>query len=245
MYCAPWERTWCRVPPEVPEIDLAPISAQPIRHPRTSIGVTSTLVSAAIGAVVTAVLMTGTGGETDVVDPTSDSVAIAKPTPTSLAPGSTFRAPPRPPPRSTAETPVRSQPPAPPDHPLSAAPVAGALTSGYGARWESVHYGLDIANDIGTPIVSVTDGVVLESGPASGFGLWVRIRQDDGTVGVYGHINESLVSAGERVLAGQTIATVGNRGNSTGPHLHYEVWQSESTKLDPMAWLRARGVALQ
>ncbi|WP_242676805.1 M23 family metallopeptidase [Rhodococcus sp. ABRD24] len=120
--------------------------------------------------------------------------------------------------------------------------MSGTLTSSYGARWGTTHYGLDIANDIGTPIVSVTDGTVLEAGPASGFGLWVRILQDDGTIGVFGHINEALVTAGQKIRAGEQIATVGNRGQSTGPHLHYEVWQSDGTKIDPTAWLRARGV---
>ncbi len=125
--------------------------------------------------------------------------------------------------------------------PLTMAPVSGTLTSNYGPRWGSTHYGLDIANEIGTPIVSVTDGTVLESGPASGFGLWVRILQDDGTIGVFGHINETLVTAGQKVRAGELIATVGNRGQSTGPHLHYEVWQADGQKVDPMAWLDARG----
>lgn len=125
------------------------------------------------------------------------------------------------------------------------APVSGTLTSNYGPRWGSTHYGLDIANEIGTPIVSVTDGTVLESGPASGFGLWVRILQDDGTIGVFGHINETLVTAGQKVRAGELIATVGNRGQSTGPHLHYEVWQEDGQKVDPMAWLDARGVQIQ
>ncbi|MCJ0950316.1 M23 family metallopeptidase [Rhodococcus sp. ARC_M8] len=129
--------------------------------------------------------------------------------------------------------------------PLTMAPVSGTLTSNYGPRWGSTHYGLDIANEIGTPIVSVTDGTVLESGPASGFGLWVRILQDDGTIGVFGHINETLVTAGQKVRAGELIATVGNRGQSTGPHLHYEVWQADGQKVDPMAWLDARGVQIQ
>ena len=126
--------------------------------------------------------------------------------------------------------------------PLTASPVSGTVTSAYGPRWGSTHYGLDIANTIGTPIVSVTDGVVIEAGPADGFGLWVRIRQDDGTIGVYGHIDEALVSAGQRVAAGDLIATVGNRGQSTGPHLHYEVWQADGAKSDPTTWLAARGV---
>ncbi|MCJ0905163.1 M23 family metallopeptidase [Rhodococcus sp. ARC_M6] len=129
--------------------------------------------------------------------------------------------------------------------PLTVSPVSGTLTSNYGPRWGSTHYGLDIANEIGTPIVSVTAGTVLESGPASGFGLWVRILQDDGTIGVFGHINETLVTAGQKVRAGELIATVGNRGQSTGPHLHYEVWQADGQKVDPMAWLDARGVQIQ
>lgn len=124
----------------------------------------------------------------------------------------------------------------------SIAPVSGTLTSNYGPRWGTTHYGLDVANDIGTPIVSVTDGTVLEAGPASGFGMWVRIQQDDGTIGVFGHINEALVTAGQKVRAGEQIATVGNRGQSTGPHLHYEVWQADGVKTDPMAWLQARGI---
>ena len=123
-------------------------------------------------------------------------------------------------------------------------PVSGALTSSFGPRWGTSHYGLDIANTIGTPIVSVTDGTVLEAGPASGFGLWVRILQDDGTIGVFGHIDQALVSAGQRVRAGEQIATVGNRGQSTGPHLYYEVWEPDGRKADPMAWLNARGVQI-
>ncbi|GGM45396.1 peptidase [Longimycelium tulufanense] len=121
-------------------------------------------------------------------------------------------------------------------------PAEGVFTSGFGARWGTSHQGVDIANAIGTPIRSVADGVVVESGPASGFGLWVRIRHNDGTVTVYGHINESLVQAGQRVTAGQQIATMGNRGQSTGPHLHFEVWLNGSQKIDPRPWLAERGI---
>lgn len=122
------------------------------------------------------------------------------------------------------------------------APTTGRITSNYGPRWGTTHYGLDIANDIGTPIVSVMDGEVIDSGPASGFGLWVRIRHDDGTITVYGHINETLVSEGQRVTAGEQIATVGNRGYSTGPHLHFEVHLGGERKTDPLAWLEANGI---
>jgi murein DD-endopeptidase MepM/ murein hydrolase activator NlpD len=121
-------------------------------------------------------------------------------------------------------------------------PAQGRLTSGFGARWGTSHYGIDIANSIGTPIYATTDGVVVESGPASGFGMWVRLEHSDGTISVYGHINESLVSEGQHVAAGEQIATMGNRGQSTGPHLHFEIWRNGSEKINPLTWLRSYGV---
>ena len=121
------------------------------------------------------------------------------------------------------------------------APVEGTITSNFGPRWGSTHYGLDVANEIGTPIYSATDGEVINSGPANGFGLWVQVRADDGTVTTYGHIDETLVEVGQQVTAGEQIATVGNRGQSTGPHLHFEV-QIDGEKVDPLEWLRSNGV---
>jgi murein DD-endopeptidase MepM/ murein hydrolase activator NlpD len=128
--------------------------------------------------------------------------------------------------------------------PTVAKPAEGSFTSGFGARWGTTHYGVDIANSIGTPILSAMDGVVVEAGPASGFGLWVRVQHNDGTVTIYGHVNETLVSAGQQVRAGQQIATMGNRGQSTGPHLHFEVWINGSQKIDPVGWLGERGISL-
>ncbi|PXY28268.1 M23 family metallopeptidase [Prauserella muralis] len=121
------------------------------------------------------------------------------------------------------------------------APVQGTITSNYGPRWGTTHYGLDIANVIGTPIVAPMRGVVLDAGPASGFGLWVRIQHEDGTITVYGHINSYAVSVGQEVEAGEVIAEVGNKGYSTGPHLHFEVWDPAGLKVDPLAWLQERG----
>jgi len=126
--------------------------------------------------------------------------------------------------------------------PKTVRPVAGRLTSNFGSRWGTMHAGIDFGDPIGAPIVSVTDGVVLEAGPASGFGLWVRIQQDDGSTGVYGHMNEILVGVGQHVRAGDLIATVGNRGYSTGPHLHYEVHMPGVGPIDPSGWLGARGI---
>ncbi len=123
-------------------------------------------------------------------------------------------------------------------------PAVGRLTSGFGARWGTNHNGIDIANRIGTPIYATTDGVVVESGPASGFGMWVRLAHPDGTTSIYGHINESLVGEGEKVAAGEQIATMGNRGQSTGPHLHFEIWLPGGLKINPLIWLRDHGVRI-
>ncbi|GAA1236508.1 M23 family metallopeptidase [Pseudonocardia alaniniphila] len=115
--------------------------------------------------------------------------------------------------------------------------VTGRVTSGFGRRWGSFHQGLDIAAPIGTPIHAPLAGTVISSGPARGFGLWVRVRHTDGTITVYGHINRSLVRVGQRVSAGQEIAEVGNRGQATGPHLHIEVVTPGGVKINPQPWL--------
>lgn len=128
--------------------------------------------------------------------------------------------------------------------PRTVRPIEGALTSNFGMRWGALHAGLDFADPIGTPIAAVTDGTVIDAGPASGFGLWVRVRQDDGTIGIYGHVNDILATVGQQVRAGDIIATVGNRGFSTGPHLHYEIHSGAGTPIDPMPWLGARGIAV-
>jgi murein DD-endopeptidase MepM/ murein hydrolase activator NlpD len=121
-------------------------------------------------------------------------------------------------------------------------PAEGRFTSGFGVRDGSLHKGIDIANAIGTPIVSTADGVVIDAGPASGFGLWVRVRHVDGTVSTYGHIDRFVVRVGQQVSAGQLIALIGNRGESTGPHLHFEITPPGSSQVDPRAWLAERGV---
>jgi murein DD-endopeptidase MepM/ murein hydrolase activator NlpD len=121
-------------------------------------------------------------------------------------------------------------------------PTRGMFTSGFGGRWGVTHYGIDLAAPIGTPIYALTDGVVEKSGPASGFGMWVVLRHTDGTSSVYGHINSALVEVGQKVKAGDQIAEVGNRGQSTGPHLHFEVWEPDGTKANPLPWLLERGI---
>lgn len=128
--------------------------------------------------------------------------------------------------------------------PSVVSPALGTFTSGFGPRWGSFHSGVDIANAIGTPIFSVMDGIVIDSGPASGYGQWIRILHDDGTMTLYGHMQTLDVSVGERVLAGQKIAGMGSMGFSTGSHLHFEVHPNSGDAVDPQAWLAERGIQL-
>lgn len=128
--------------------------------------------------------------------------------------------------------------------PLFALPAQGTYTSNFGTRWGVLHAGVDVANAIGTPIYAVADGKVIDSGPAAGFGMWVRIQHADGTITVYGHIDTSTVTVGQDVMAGDQIATMGNRGFSTGPHLHFEVHLPGEVKIDPLPWLASRGISL-
>jgi len=128
--------------------------------------------------------------------------------------------------------------------PLYVMPTKGIFTSNFGYRWGVLHAGIDLANSIGTPIYAVSDGIVIDAGPTAGYGMWVKLRHADGTVTLYGHVNTTLVSVGERVMAGDQIATMGNRGNSTGPHLHFEVLQGGTERIDPVPWLAKRGLSV-
>lgn len=128
--------------------------------------------------------------------------------------------------------------------PLFVMPTKGIFTSGFGYRWGALHGGVDLAAPIGTPIYAASDGVVIDVGPTAGYGAWVKLRHSDGTVTLYGHINTWTVQIGQRVMAGDQIATVGNRGNSTGPHLHFEVLVNGINRTDPVPWLAKRGLSV-
>ncbi len=104
------------------------------------------------------------------------------------------------------------------------------FTSGFGTRWGAMHNGIDMAGPIGTPIYAVLDGVVVKAGPADGFGSWIVLDSlvDGGPVStVYGHMFPDGVGVheGQWVNAGDQIGTIGNAGQSTGPHVHVEYWE--------------------
>ena len=117
-------------------------------------------------------------------------------------------------------------------------------SSGFGYRLHPIqnevlfHYGTDFAADAGTEIHSFADGVVLASGTDSGYGNYVKVDHGGGFVTLYGHCSERLVSEGERVQRGQTIALVGSTGRSTGPHLHFELIH-DGVYLNPEFYLYA------
>lgn len=125
-------------------------------------------------------------------------------------------------------------------------PTTGTFSSVYGSRAGKTHKGIDIANSVGTPIYSVMDGEVISSGPAQGFGNWIRVRHDDGAISVYGHMPSDMlyVSVGDRVSAGQEIAGMGNEGRSTGPHLHFEIYPDSLSAVDPVPWFDERGISI-
>lgn len=126
----------------------------------------------------------------------------------------------------------------------SHAPTFGTVTSGFGPRWGGFHNGTDFGAPVGTPMFAAKSGQVVASGPASGYGLWIRIKTDDGHLLEYGHNNENYVAVGQRVNAGQVIGTVGNRGYSTGPHLHFGVQNPGGQWIDPVPWLVGNGVIM-
>ncbi len=130
--------------------------------------------------------------------------------------------------------------------PQTALPTSGRMTTCFCMRWGSMHYGIDLAAPLGTPIYSATDGVVLRAGRASGYGNAVYIQDADGNVHVYGHMRYYDVEEGQIVHAGDQIAKVGNEGQSTGPHLHYQIHSGgmSGRPIDPEEWLADHGVTV-
>ncbi|TCN43970.1 murein DD-endopeptidase MepM/ murein hydrolase activator NlpD [Kribbella orskensis] len=107
-----------------------------------------------------------------------------------------------------------------------------------GGRWASTHTGTDFAAPIGTPIRSVMKGEVVSAEFAGAYGRQVRVRHEDGTETWYNHMSKFSVSVGETVYAGDQVGAVGVTGNTTGPHLHFEVRPDAGDPIDPMPWLR-------
>lgn len=120
-------------------------------------------------------------------------------------------------------------------------PAAGVLTSGYGPRWGRMHRGIDIAGPTGTPIVAAASGEVVSAGwNSGGYGNMIDIRHADGSMTRYAHNSKLLVRKGQWVEQGERISLMGSTGNSTGPHLHFEVHPGGGSAVNPIAYLPSR-----
>ncbi|GIJ26136.1 hypothetical protein Vqi01_12980 [Micromonospora qiuiae] len=124
-------------------------------------------------------------------------------------------------------------------------PMAGAtITSCYGPRWGTLHAGIDFALPAGTPVRAAFGGTVTKAGDVGdGYGISVFVDHGNGYFTHYAHLSTARVSVGDKVSTGQTIGLEGSTGDSTGPHLHFEVHQGQMwNQIDPAPFLRARGI---
>lgn len=117
-------------------------------------------------------------------------------------------------------------------------PVYGyTFTSGFKWRWGKLHSGVDLAVPEGTPVYAADNGkVIVAEDSGNGYGNYIIIDHQNGFKTLYGHNSELLVSVGDIVAKGDKIALSGNTGNSTGPHLHFEVHVNDE-KVDPQQYL--------
>jgi len=120
---------------------------------------------------------------------------------------------------------------------------ASNVSSGFGTRWHPLlggyrfHAGIDLVAPAGTQILATSPGVITEAGWCGGYGLCVTIDHGDGYHTLYGHLSELEVAAGQHIQSGQRLGRVGSTGQSTGPHLHYEV-RINGRPVDPRPYLK-------
>jgi len=165
------------------------------------------------------------------------------------------------PPRATAEEPSRSKAPEvatrPPVNPSGAPPpgreakpgtkgngrevqlqwpLRGVLYARFGKKGREAHDGIDLAAPVGTPVTTAGEGTVLFAGEQQGYGRIALIEHEHGFITLYAHNRDLRVKTGQKVRQGQVIATVGESGKTSGPHLHFEVRQ-EGLPVDPLEYL--------
>lgn len=122
---------------------------------------------------------------------------------------------------------------------ISVMPVQGRVSSRYGAREDirdHTHMGLDIAASQGTKIKAASSGTVIFSGTRGGYGNLTIISHGNGITTYYGHCSKLYKEEGDKVEAGDVIGLVGSTGNSTGPHLHFEI-RKNGVYVDPAKYL--------
>ncbi|MET9803631.1 LysM peptidoglycan-binding domain-containing M23 family metallopeptidase [Streptomyces sp. NPDC006368] len=130
------------------------------------------------------------------------------------------------------------------------APVSAGVSTPYrasGSMWSSgYHTGVDFTASSGTSVKAVGPGTVVSAGWSGSYGNEVVIKHADGNYSQYAHLSSLSVSSGQSVSGGQQIGLSGSTGNSTGPHLHFEIRTSPSygSDIDPLAYLRQHGVSI-
>ncbi len=111
--------------------------------------------------------------------------------------------------------------------------------SGYHFQPEINHYGIDIAGDIGNPVYAIDNGVIVFAGPSQwGYGNEIVVDHGNGWQSLYAHLSAIDVSCGQSVLKGAVIGAVGQTGNATGPHLHFELRSAKFGRVDPLLFMR-------
>lgn len=144
--------------------------------------------------------------------------------------------------------------PTPPDRPVSVAkrqakpshvgtpngplswPLRGVLYARFGRKGKEPHDGIDLAAPAGTPVKTAAAGVTLYAGEQKGYGLIVIVEHADGLVTLYAHNRDVRVKTGQKVRETQVVATVGDSGKTSGPHLHFEV-RRDGRPVDPLEFL--------
>jgi murein DD-endopeptidase MepM/ murein hydrolase activator NlpD len=118
-------------------------------------------------------------------------------------------------------------------------PVLAPVSSNFGPRWGRPHNGIDLAANQGDSIKASRDGEIWLAGTVPGYGETVIVQHADGSRTLYGHCSKLMVKAGQKVKQGQVIALVGSTGQSTGPHLHFEIIMNDRP-IDPLLYLPKR-----
>jgi len=116
-------------------------------------------------------------------------------------------------------------------------PSRGSISSSFGMRWGKMHKGIDIAAGFGTTINAVLDGTVIYAAWQEGYGNVIKIDHGHGIETTYAHCSAFAVKKDEVVKCGEKIGEVGSTGNSTGPHLHFEVRENGEPK-DPQKYIK-------
>lgn len=182
-----------------------------------------------------------------VVAPTTSPTPSATPTATKAAPKAAPKAVQKPP-AVKKVAPKAATTPATPKKAASGwtTPMPGAqVTSCFGMRWGVPHQGIDFAMPENTPEHAAAGGTVTAAGWAfTGYGISVVIDHGNGLFTHYAHMNKTAVEVGQKVKAGDVIGYEGSTGDSTGPHLHFEVHQGMWNQIDPAPFLKAKGVAV-